>query len=393
MGKTFLYISSWAEHGGKPGLGLYEFDTANGKLQFIEMADDKESFNCSVVDNRNNRMYVCNEVTHVSGEAAETGRIFTYSIDQASGKIGEVDRRVTYCPNPAWLSFTKDRTRMLVAHHSQFNAIAGHERSAGKGFRTELTWNEADVQLYRLNEDGKPGDLLDNINHMDYQERGSMGAHPHCAVLSPSEKIIAVADKGSGYLYLYGLSEDRNSLLLLNKQMTDVPGAAPRYCLFHPTAPFLFVNHEKEISGKLNVTAFRYDEQGSLERICVRNALSDGRVINSDIHNEQQGFCMSPDGKYLYTLLNGPDAVAVFEVDETSGRIELLQNAAVKGIRPRGLSISPDGKYVLTSCLVSGDIGVYAVRKDGTLECIHECAAVQKGASYMSFFEGKQPAF
>jgi 6-phosphogluconolactonase len=78
--------------------------------------------------------------------------------------------------------------------------------------------------------------------------------------------------------------------------------------------------------------------------------------------------------------------VGVFAVDPETGRLALLQNAKIEGVRPRGLAITPDGKFVLTSCLVSGDIAVYRVNQDGTLVRT-EGKAVQKGASYLSFYQ------
>ncbi len=388
MKKMYVYISSWKEHGGALGLGLYEFDRKTGALSFKKMIDTEESFNCSYINQKKNLMYVCNEVVHFQGEPTNSGRIFVYRLNPESGEAKEIYRKTTFCPNPAWVTEDDSSCYMLVAHHSSPSGVARLVEKGAEGYEPVCIYNEADVQMYELDEYGIPRRLLDNKKHVKNEQTG-LCSHPHCAVISPSGNLVAVCDKGDGYLYLYKIDKAAKRLELLNRVLTDVIGASPRYSIFHPTEPLLFVNHEKAINGKLNVSVFRYDETGGLERTCVADALPDGYVIPEGIHHEQQGFCMHPSGKYLYTLMNGPNSVGVFCVDEKEGRITRIQNVAVEGVRPRGLSISPEGEFLLTGCLVSGDIAVYKIQEDGTLEkTVHK--AVQRGASYMTFYIGAE---
>lgn len=382
--RTYVYVSSWEEHGGAPGLGLYELDGETGALAFRGMLNRTDSFNCSAVDRENGRLYLCNEVARFPGEHAQSGRIFCFQIDPGSGELAELSRLTTYCPNPAWVEVDDTRTWLLTAHHSIPAAIVRMERTE-EGFRPCLTYPEADVQVYRLGPDGLPLALAENVNHVKNPETGECG-HPHCAVLSPSGELVAVCDKGDGCLYLYRLDRETGALALCSRAQTDQDGDSPRYCVFHPTLPFLYVNHEKAFRDTMDVSVFRYDGDGRTERIQIANAVLEGYVIPGDVHHEQQGLCISPDGARLYTLLNGPNAVGVFAIDQASGRLTLIQNAKIDGIRPRGLAMTPDGRFVLTSCLVSGDIAVYRVQEDGTLSRTTG-KAVQKGASYLSFYQ------
>lgn len=384
MKKTYVYVSSWQEHGGAPGLGLYTLDEATGALTFQKMLNKTESFNCASVDQKNQRLYLCNEVDRFPREQAQSGRIFGYQIHPETGELTELFRRTTYCPNPAWVELDSTRKWMLVSHHSVPAAIVRMEKTEA-GYQPKLVYPEADVQVYQVGEDGVPGALTENVNHIQDAATGACG-HPHCAVLSPDERFVAVCDKGNGCLYLYQFDAEKGTLALRSKAQTDQDGDSPRYCVFHPTLPMLYVNHEKAFRSTMDVTAFRYDSDGNLERIQIANAVPDSYVIPKEVHHEQQGLCISEDGTRLYTLLNGPNAVGVFAVDPETGRLALLQNAKIEGVRPRGLAITPDGRFVLTSCLVSGDIAVYRVNQDGTLVRT-EGKAVQKGASYLSFYQ------
>lgn len=138
----------------------------------------------------------------------------------------------------------------------------------------------------------------------------------------------------------------------------------------------------------MDVTVFHYNKQGTLTRLQVADALPEGYMIPETVHHEQQGLAISPDGGFLYTLLNGPNAAAVFRIDSDSGLLTRMQAVPVHGVRPRALALTPDGRYLLSGCLVSGDIAVYRVKENGTLEETGN-TAVQKGISYFSFYQLK----
>ena len=53
----------------------------------------------------------------------------------------------------------------------------------------------------------------------------------------------------------------------MSRTMSDEPLSESRYCVFHPTKPYLFVNHEHSGNGKMMVSAFHYNEDGELELI------------------------------------------------------------------------------------------------------------------------------
>lgn len=380
---VFMYVSSWAEHGGVPGLGQYTFDQQNGEIRFVRQISNKESFNGSYIDSRKNKLYVNNEVMHFMGAPCSSGRIFIYDLDPVSGEAKENMRLVTECPNPAYVTVDPTGMYLFEAHHSFPMGVAVHRRSADGTIETEVTYAEADLQVYSLNEAGNPVRLVENVNHGD--GIGKTEAHPHCAVFSPSGKLIAVADKGNGFLYLYSFDYNQKRLRLLSRTLTDTGNASPRYVVFHPEKPYLFVNHEASYDGKCYVTAFRYEEDGNVEKICIENALDQSLPVKKTTRLEQQGFVIDPEGRYLYTLINAADVIAVMAIDQESGALTRIQNLAVPGNRPRGLAISPNGRYIVSACLVGGELTSYEIAKDGTLSAACQ-GPVQPGASYISFY-------
>lgn len=383
----YVYASSWKEHGGQPGLRQYVLDLETGHLSLLDIITEQDSMNCSYVDQEKDMLYVCNEDTRIWGEHTVSGQIIGYQLNPKTGAAKEAFRKVTYCPNPSYVSLDVKREFLFVAHHSAPIAIAHMVKKNG-AYHPVPTYVEASIQMYTLDANGFPDALVDNVNHLQVPKTGQ-SSHPHCTTVSPDGHFIAVCDKGDGCLYLYCLDRQNRLFHLCSKMLTDEVGDSPRYAVFHPTMPYLYVNHEKAYRNSMDVTVFRYDKQGTLTRIQVANALPEGYVIPETVHHEQQGLAISPDGRFLYTLLNGPNAVAAFCIDSGTGLLTRLENAAVHGTRPRALALTPEGDYLLTGCLVSGDIAVYRVRENGTLEET-ENSTVQKGVSYFSFFPPKR---
>lgn len=382
--KTFMYVSSWEEHGGAPGLGQYLVNQETGELQFVEMINTEDSFNASWVDARRGKLYVNNEVPCFKEGEGASGRIFVYGLDGENGRAREEGQIVTGCPNPAYVSLDHSGRYLFEAHHSCSMGVIRHSRDEKGEIRSRRICAEADVQVYSLDEAGMAKKLVENIDHNEYEK--DREAHPHCAVFSPSGKLMAVADKGTGKLYLYAFDYEKEKLTLLNSQMTDREEGAPRYVVFHPDKPYLFVNHEASYDGKCYVTSFRYGEEGGLERVCVENVLDPELPVKKGTRLEQQGFVIDPQGNYLYTLINAADVIAVMKIDQETGKLSHIRSCGVPGNRPRGLAMFPNGRFLLSMCLVGGELTVFAIGEEGRLTAVEQ-KYKQPGASYASFYE------
>lgn len=388
---VFMYLSLWDEHGGAPGLGLFRFNKLTGEIIFVEQLNSEISFNCSFIDQTRNILYICNETEALPDVLYRTGRIYGYQLDADIGTIREVFHKETYCPNPSYISMDGTGEYMVVAHHSSYTNVTKIEKDLEGQYKPFLIFNDSVVELFAVNKDGSLGELLDVKKHVPeelvYDRMGRpSNAHPHSAVISPSGKLIAVCDKGDGYIYLYSIDRNKKELVLCGKMLADKLGNAPRYCVFHPKLPYLFVNYEHAHDRKMNIGAFRYDEEGKLEKIEVINLLSEKHIIPDGSNYEQQGFCIHPSGKYLYSILNGLNVVAVIEVDEETGRMVHIQTITIEGEWPRGIAIAPEGKYLVTSCLASGHIAVYAIGIDGKLT-LTGFKAHLRGGSYITFYD------
>lgn len=393
--KIFVYDSLWEEHGGAPGLGLLSFDPSTGEIKLIKKLVEGISFNCSCIDQNRTILYLCNETGVQENTLYSTGRIYGYQLNRETGDVEELFHRDTFCPNPAYLTLMEDGKYMAVAHHSSATHAptfsTSIELDAQGNYVPVIQFDDAVVELFAVEEDGRLGKLLDVRKHIAdepiYNRYGQLtSCHPHSAVLSPSGRLLAVCDKGDSHIYLYRMNREKGKLELLNKALTSEKGCGSRYCVFHPTLPFLFVNHEFLFHGRLAVCAFRYDEDGGLERICDVDAVPADYVFQDGTYYQQQGLAIHPSGRYLYSVVNGLRSIAVFAIDQEAGSLQLIENAEIpKGDWPRAVTISPDGSFLIYGCL-SGEIEVLRIGEDGRL-CPTGFREQLQGSSYFCFYD------
>ena len=383
--KIYLYMSRWAFHGGAPGLALFSFDTQTGELEFLRHLNETISLDPTYLDQEKKILYICNEANLVEETGYDTGRVYAYRIDPENGSLEELFRQDTFCPFPDYVNFTADKKYMIVPHHSWATGITNIEKDANGNYVPVTRWMDSAIDLFRMKPDGTIDKLVDVKKHRfdrrrkDYENKVTI-PHPHCAVRSPSGKLFAVCDKGDCHVYMYTVDPEKEELKLLSRTMSDAPLSESRYCAFHPTKPYFFVNHEHSAHGKMIVSAFRYDEDGNLTFINKVDCLPAGETAKCG-----QGFCISKDGKYLYNLLNGYNAVAVLGIDQDSGELSVLQRIPVDGGNPRICALSPDGAFLITTCL-TGEIAVYRVGEDGLLTKTEHTADL-RGSAYITFFD------
>lgn len=383
--KRYAYVSSWNHFGGKndTGLVLYEFDAQTGSLQFVKVLDSSLSCNVTVVDPKRDVLYVLNEVEdqpdalYVGGG----GRILAYKIDRGTGDLLSLCDVPSYGVNPCYLTLDATGEYMLVANHASHAVVTQVKKDyAGKYFLS-AEYDDAPIVLFKVDQEGRISEQpLDVVKHcrsglIKTQSHSS----PHTTLMSPSGKLFAVCDIGEDRIYMYKIDREREELIPAASPYIDIKGSTVRYCAFHPTLPYFYVNHE---GGSMDVLSMRYDEEGRIELIDKTRAVDDTYI--KGVHDEQQGFCIHPSGKYLYDVVNGPDVVAVFRVDEGTGKLQLLQNQKVGGEWARGCTISPDGGFLFVTCITSGEVYSFRILEDGTLTPTG-CKISQPGASWITF--------
>lgn len=391
MSKTYVYISRWPEFVGEPGIALLEFNPENGDMKFLENLEEYLQCNCTCLDQKNNILYINNEVginpDYFKGGG---GLIYAYKIDPETGHLKQISRVPSCCPCPSYLSIDPTGRYLVCANHSGYNAVTKAVQKEDGTWGMEIVYDDATVDLFELESDGRIGKLVDVAKHTGLNPRFLLHAHPHSAVWDPSGNFFATCDKGEDSIHMYRIDYVNKKLVQLGEPYQDEDGSAPRYCAFHPTKLFFFNNHE----GNTTITSFRYNDKAKLEKIGSANCLPNGVKMpkvtgfKPSEKPEQQGMAISADGKYIYDVLKGKglDGISVFEVNQDSGTLKLIQYLPVDGVWARGIGIAPDGKHLIITCL-DDDGGVISLKIgcDGKLTPTGARLSIP-GAAYVTFY-------
>src|SRR5262249_48022070 len=138
--------------------------------------------------------------------------------------------------------------------------------------------------------------------------------------------------------------------------------AAPRHFSFHPNGKWAYAINESAMS----VTAFDYDAK--------KGALKEIHTVSTIPGEKKNGYSTAevvvhPSGKFVYGSNRGQNSIAVFTVDQETGKLTRVQNQAKAVKTRRNLAIDPTGKYCLVANQSGGDVLVFAVdEKTGKLE-------------------------
>jgi len=361
----YVFVSSWSHGSEKGGIRQYSFDSDSGKMELIRVICEDKSCAASIVCENRNILYVLNETPSLKTmRAGGGGEVLAYQLDRKTGNVEPICEKPTFCPNPAQFTLDKTGKYMVVAHHATSSFVTKIEQDENGRYFPRVLFDDSAVALFAINGDGTVGALLDIVKHTGGgPERKQTNAHPHSAMMSPSGNLFAVCDKGNDHVYMYRIDRENNKLTRCGEPMAVSPGYLPRYCVFHPSAPFFYHNNE----NSANINAYRYDENGRLTPIGGFNTLGGSADDCENRHHEQQGLCIDGTGRFLYSLHKEPNMVAVMRVDPNSGALKRVQNMPVDFSWPRGLTISPDGKFLIVTCLRGEKIVVLRVNEDGTV--------------------------
>lgn len=384
--ESFLYIFSWTQKGGQPGFGLYKFNDDTGEMTLIRMLNETLSCGNAVIDAERGILYCCVDTDkHQDLRAGGGGCLYSFKLDPETGDAVEMNHVSSYCPNPSFASIDEGRKFLAVSMHSTMDSVTRIKKDAfGKAY-IQVEYSDAGVGLFSLKEDGSIGELLDiNVHTGCGPTPRQLHAHAHCAVLSPSGNLLASCDKGNDGVHMYRIDREKNRLILNGgAPYQNRPGTAPRYCAFHPTRPFFFHNNEM----KMEIDIYRYNEKGDLEHLETVRALPEDCVVMPGERGGQQDFQLTPDGRFLYTMMHGRyNGISVFEVDQNTGKLTLIQHVPVPGVWARAFAFSPDRRHLAAVCLTSGDVSSYAVGDDGKLTSTG-FMAVQSAANAALFYK------
>jgi 6-phosphogluconolactonase len=222
-----------------------------------------------------------------------------------------------------------------------------------------LTANYAggSVCVHPIGSDGKLGEATSFVQHQgkSVNPRRQEAPHAHSIHVDPANRFAFVADLGLDQVLSYRFDAERGTLAANpSGSVTLKPGAGPRHFAFHPNGKLAFTNNEIHST----VTALKYDaERGALTEVNTLSTLPAGHSGENSTAECQ----VHPSGKFVYVSNRGHNSIALFAVDEESGRLTHIGNESTQGKTPRNFAIDPTGSLLLAENQASSNVVVFRI--------------------------------
>jgi len=338
-GKLHVYIGTYTR-GESEGIYLYYMDKSTGALEFVSAARGIENPAFLAIHPEQRYLYSVNEVGQFAGKPA--GAVSAFAIDSETGELTFLNQQSSQGPGPCHLS---------VDHTGQFALVANY--SGGS------------VAVLPIGSDGKLGEATDFVQHegSSVNPRRQEKPHAHSIMVDESNRYAFVPDLGMDKIMIYRLNLADGKLEPNDEPWAKVKaGAGPRHFDFHPNGKYAYVINELDNT----LIAFAYDgTNGRLREIQTISTLPEnfsGTSYCADVH-------VSPSGKFVYGSNRGHDSIAIFGIDEDTGKLTLVGYEPTQGKMPRNFGIDPTGAFLLAANQDSDNVVVFRIdRQTGNLK-------------------------
>lgn len=315
--------------GKADGIYLMSINMASGQLTVIDTI--KGISNPSYITiHPNGRFFYA--VSEVAG-SEPIGEVLAYEYNPGNQKTTFLNKRSTYGNAPCHLSVNPDERSLYVV-----NYMGG-------------------VINYKINSDGSLAPDPQIINY----EGGSEGSsrqeapHPHMIRSNQDDQKVYATDLGTNELIVYKVADgllSRHDALSMSEQ------AGPRHFDFHSNGKIYILN---ELNNTIEIVD--YDSQSDEYRI-VQQVNNYDKMDRPDA-TSSSAIKIHPDGKYLYAAQRGhgqasDSKINVFAIDD-KGIPSFIHYVQSKGDIPRDFEIDPSGQFLIVANQDSDNMAVFKI--------------------------------
>jgi 6-phosphogluconolactonase len=323
------------------GIHVSRLDMASGALTAPVLVAETPSPSFLAVHPSGNFLYAANEVRTFNGQPG--GGVSAFAIDRKTGGLTALNQQSSRGDGAVHLVVDKAGRNVLVANYGGGSVAVLPIAAAGT-----LKAASAFVQHTAPDPAAQP----------------PVAPRAHAINLDPANRFAYVPDLGLDQVRIYRFRTDAGSLEAADPPFVALePGSGPRHFAFHPSGRFAYVINEK----RLTLAAFSHDEtHGGLTQIQTLSTLPPGQAIETGYSTAE--VLVHPSGRFLYGSNRGHDSIAVFAIDEATGRLTFVETVSTQGSTPRGFGIDPTGAYLLAANQRSDSVVVFRIdRASGRL--------------------------
>ncbi len=339
--KFTVYVGTYTRGTKSEGVYRMDLDAATGKLTAPAVAGKTVNPSFLALHPSGKYLYACGEIDDFEGKGKRTGALNAFALDD-KGDLTFLNAQSSEGAGPCHVVVDKAGKHAFCANY-------------GGGTAAVLP----------IGGDGKLGKATDVVRHKgsSVNKRRQEAAHAHSINLDPANRFAFVADLGLDKVMIYRFDAESGKLTPNDPPFVALaPGAGPRHFAFHPNGKFAYVINELGST----LTALSYDAKtGKLEELQTVSTLPEGGHKS----NGTAEVVVHPSGKFVYGSNRGHDSIAIFQVDETTGKLTPAGHQG-KGVKvPRNFAIDPTGTWCLVANQGAGTVLVFRVDpKTGALE-------------------------
>jgi 6-phosphogluconolactonase len=234
-------------------------------------------------------------------------------------------------------------------------------------------FSSGSVCVLPVRDDGSLGAACDFVQHLGagIDPVRQNGPHAHSVTLDRANRFAFVPDLGLDKLLIYKFDAQRGMLEPNGVPWIKLkPGAGPRHLALHPGGRFGYLVNELNRT----VAVLGCDRKtGAMQELQVITTLPEGfggANTCADIH-------VAPSGRFVYASNRGHDSIAIFRVDQRTGRLTCIDHAATQGRTPRNFCLDPTGSFLLVANQDSDTIVTFRIdARSGMLETTGHVAPV-----------------
>ena len=306
---TFVYVSV----AGEQAISIWQMDENSGGLTHLSKVEVEGEPGCLTTDPAQKFMFA---------SLRTAGKIASFRIDGATGGLTPVGV-ISADADPAYLA--TDRTGRFLMSAYYF---------AGR------------VAVHPIGEDGSLDESTGRWTDTDDKA--------HAIDADPSNRLVLVPHTGPNAVFQFHFDAGEGVLTPSHPDRLQLGSkTGPRHLAFHPRRPWAFFDQEQASA----VTACRYSiRKGILTEVMTLPTIpADFSGNNSCAHLE-----LHPSGSFLYAANRGHDSIAMFQVNQLTGRIRGIGQVPTEKT-PRSFNVEPQGRFLFAAGQGSARVAAYRI--------------------------------
>ena len=341
--ERFVWFGTYTNDRTKSeGVYVSRFDDRTGSLGPPRLAAATRNPSFLALHPRLPIVCAISEESDVDGKPR--GTLTAFSVDAATGTLRTRDAESCGGGVGCHVNFDRDGKVVLAANYGDGTAICLGLDADG-GLRPIVTGTPGGLMRHAWDRAGEPG--VDPGR----QER----AHAHSIDVAPDGRFAFVCDLGLDEVFVHALDRERATLAPHSAAKVKA-GAGPRHFALHPDGRRAWCVNELD----LTVTGFTYDPAAGT--LAIGETIS---TLPADVV-DRKGFstaeiAVHPTGKFLYASNRGHHSIAMYAIDQATGRLTFLGVEPIRGKTPRSFAIDPTGTFLLAAGQESNTVTVFTI--------------------------------